>query len=56
MCPDCKARAELVRQAFLDAKIKEAASHALKGAAELVGLKKKTGVAEKSERDVKPSR
>lgn len=46
MCPECEARRKLARDAFLSAKIKEAVGHVAKGAAEAVGLKKKTGVAE----------
>lgn len=46
MCPDCEARRKLAREAFLNAKIGEAVAHAAKGAAEVVGLKKKTGAAE----------
>lgn len=46
MCPDCEARRKLARDAFLNAKMSEAAGHIAKGAAEAVGLKKKTGVVE----------
>lgn len=46
MCKDCAARRELARKAFLGAKFGEAAKQVAKGAAEAVGLKKKTGSAE----------
>lgn len=46
MCPDCEARRKLARDALLRAKIGEAVAHAAKGAAEAVGIKKKTGAAE----------
>lgn len=47
MCPDCIARSQLLRAALLDARIKDALIHAAKGAAEMAGLKDKTGVAER---------
>ncbi|WP_442596301.1 hypothetical protein ACSBPU_05575 [Parapusillimonas sp. JC17] len=50
MCPDCEARRRLARDAFLNAKIKEAVGHVAKGTAEAVGLKKKTGVVEAREK------
>ena len=43
MCPNCKARRDMARNAFLNAKMGEAVAHVAKGAAEAVGLKKKTG-------------
>lgn len=46
MCPDCAARRQLIRNAFLNAKIAEAIGHVAKGAAEIVGLKEKTGAAD----------
>lgn len=55
MCPDCKARRALVREAFMKAKFAEAAVHAAKGAAEAAGLKKKTGVADTKKSQAKKS-
>lgn len=46
MCPDCKARQQLARDALYRAKVGEALGHVVKGAAELAGLKDKTGSAE----------
>lgn len=46
MCKDCKARVKMAREALLGAKPKEALSHIAKGAAEIVGVKQKTGQAE----------
>lgn len=46
MCPNCEARRKLVRDALLHAKINEAVVQAVKGAAEIAGLKKKTGAAD----------
>lgn len=43
MCLGCKARRDLVRQAFLRSAYGQTAAHALKGAAEALGLKEKTG-------------
>lgn len=54
MCPECEARRKLARDAFLNAKIKEAVGHVAKGAAEVVGLKRKTGVAEVRAKAPKP--
>ncbi|QRF90884.1 hypothetical protein CLH39_11860 [Alcaligenes faecalis] len=42
MCTDCEARRKLVRDAWVNGKIGEAAGHIVKGAAEMVGLKPKT--------------
>lgn len=47
MCPDCAARRKAIRDAWVNKKIKEAVKEAAKGAAELAGLKKKTGVADR---------
>lgn len=49
MCPDCKARQQLARDALYRAKVGEALGHVVKGAAEMVGLKDKTGSAELAE-------
>lgn len=46
MCPDCKARRDMMRDALLNARIGEAVGHAAKGAAEAAGLKKKSGAKE----------
>lgn len=46
MCPECEARRKMARDALLKAKIGEASSHAVKGVAEAIGLKKKTGLKE----------
>lgn len=46
MCPDCEARRKLARDAFLNAKFAEALAHVGKGAAEIVGIREKTGAAE----------
>lgn len=43
MCTDCEARRKLARDAWVNGKIGEAAGHVAKGAAEMVGLKPKTG-------------
>jgi len=43
MCPDCEARRTAIRKAWIDKKIAEAVKEVAKGAAELTGLKKKTG-------------
>lgn len=55
MCKDCAARAKMARDALFQAKIGEALGHVAKGAAELVGIKEKTGEAElQAKREVKP--
>lgn len=43
MCTDCEARRKLARDTWVKGKIGEAVGHMAKGAAELVGLKPKTG-------------
>lgn len=43
MCKDCAARQSLLREAVFKAKMAEALGHAVKGAAEMVGIKPKTG-------------
>lgn len=50
MCKDCVARARMAREALFSAKIGEALGHAAKGAAEIIGVKEKTGVSEQSAR------
>lgn len=47
MCPECKARRELARNALMQSKFKEAIGHVAKGAAEIVEVKPKTGLTEK---------
>lgn len=47
-CKDCEARRQMMRDALVNAKIQEALGHAVKGVAEVVGLKPKTGAAELS--------
>ena len=42
-CPDCEARRKMAREALLSAKIGEAMTQIAKGAAELVGMKEKSG-------------
>lgn len=42
-CEDCIDRSKMARDALLSAKMGEAVTHIAKGAAEAVGLKKKTG-------------
>ena len=55
MCKDCAARAKMARDALFQAKIGEALVHTVKGAAELIGIKEKTGEAElQAKREVKP--
>jgi len=54
MCKDCAARAKMARDALFNAKIGEALGHVAKGAAEIVGIKEKTGEAElQAKREVK---
>lgn len=43
MCADCEVRRKLARDAWLQARVGEALGHVAKGAAEMVGLKPKTG-------------
>lgn len=50
MCPDCKARRQMARTALLNAAYGQGAAHLLKGAAEALGLKEKTGAAEAEEK------
>ena len=46
MCPECEARRELVRKAWLQANGAAVVKNIAKGAAELVGAKAKTGMAD----------
>lgn len=55
MCADCEARRKMARDAFLNAKIGEALGHAVKGAAEIGGIKPKTGSEELAKKS-KPKR
>lgn len=50
MCADCEARRKMARDALLRAKLGEALGHVVKGAAEIVGVKEKTGAAEYAEK------
>lgn len=43
MCTDCEARRKLARDAWVKGKIGDSLGHAIKGAAEMMGLKSKTG-------------
>lgn len=53
MCADCEARRKMAREALLSAKLGEALGHAVKGAAEMVGVKEKTGADELADKPVK---
>lgn len=46
MCTDCAARAKMMRDDLLNARMAQALGHAVKGVAEMAGLKEKTGAAE----------
>lgn len=50
MCADCEARRKMAREALLSAKLGEALVHVAKGAAEIVGIKEKTGAKEYAEK------
>lgn len=54
-CKDCEARRAMLRDAVLQSKIKEALGHAVKGVAEIVGLKPKTGEVERDKRKTSKS-
>lgn len=43
MCKECAERREALIDAVLEGRIAAAAGHAIKGAAEIVGIKPKTG-------------
>lgn len=51
MCKECAARARMAREALFSAKIGEALGHVAKGAAEIIGVKEKTGEAELKRRE-----
>jgi len=51
MCADCEARRKMARDALLSAKFSEALGHVAKGAAEIVGIKEKTGAEELAAKD-----
>ena len=46
-CKECEERREALIDAVLEGRIAAAAGHAVKGAAELIGLKRKTGKSKK---------
>lgn len=46
MCIDCKARLKMARDALIAGKIGGTIVHVAKGAAEMAGIKDKTGAAE----------
>lgn len=41
LCKDCAARREMARKALIEGKIAEAARQIIKGAAQMVGIRKK---------------
>lgn len=49
MCADCEARRKMARDALMNAKLGEALGHVVAGAAEMIGIKEKTGAAERAE-------
>ncbi len=49
MCADCEARRKMARDALINARFGEALGHVVKGAAEMVGVKEKTGATERDE-------
>lgn len=51
---DCEARRQMLREAIFQAKLSEALGHAVKGVAEIVGVKPKTGEAERKARKANP--
>lgn len=53
MCADCEARRKMARDALMSAKLGEALGHVVKGAAEIVGVKEKTGADELADKPVK---
>lgn len=50
MCPDCEARRAAIREAWIKKRLGEMAKEVAKGAAEVVGIKKKTGRADAKKR------
>lgn len=53
-CTDCEARRKMARDALLNAKLGDFVQHVVKGAAEVVGIKEKTG--EKERRKISPEK
>ena len=51
-CADCQARRKMAREAFAKAEFAKATGQVLKGAAEVLGLKDKTGAQEARNRNV----
>lgn len=45
-CPDCAARRQALREALINSSITQAVTELAKGAAEVVGLKPKTGASD----------
>ena len=52
-CKECSERRKLAREALLRGAIGESISHVAKGAAELIGIKEKTAVAERNQANAK---
>ena len=52
-CKECEERRRLAREALLRSAVGEAAVHVVKGAAELVGIKKKTATADRKKAGAK---
>ena len=52
-CKECEERRRLARDALLRSAVGEAAVHVVKGAAELVGIKKKTATADRKKAGAK---
>lgn len=53
VCKECAERRKLAREALLRSAVGEAVVHVAKGAAELVGVKKKTATADRKKADAK---
>lgn len=49
MCKECEARRKLARDALFNKQVGNVIKHVVKGAAEAVGLKEKTAIAETKE-------
>jgi len=52
-CKECSERRKLARDALLRSAIGETAAHVAKGAAEMVGLKRKTATADRKKAEAK---
>lgn len=52
-CKECEERRRLAREALLRSAVGEAAVHVAKGAAEMVGIKKKTATADRKKAEAK---